>query len=79
MRYLSNCRVISKANDVLIIGPCISCKQEQQIKVSQTSVIRHGMGEYIQDVLPQLTPGEREFLISGFCEPCFDRMFSEEM
>lgn len=29
----------------------------------------------IQNMLPNLTSGERELLISGVCEPCFDELF----
>ncbi|QDP56788.1 MAG: hypothetical protein Unbinned400contig1000_7 [Prokaryotic dsDNA virus sp.] len=35
-------------------------------------------GEYVQDALPMLNPAERELLISGTCEPCFDSLFGEE-
>jgi hypothetical protein len=34
-------------------------------------------GPLIQDALPDLTPGEREFLLTGCCESCFDRLFAE--
>lgn len=30
---------------------------------------------YIQDALPDLTAGERELLISGTCDSCFNEMF----
>lgn len=37
---------------------------------------RNGIGErYIQNALPDLPPGQREFLISHVCEECFDKMF----
>jgi hypothetical protein len=32
---------------------------------------------HIQDIFPELTPGERGLIISGFCEKCFDRLFGE--
>lgn len=32
----------------------------------------------IQDAMPNLTPGERELLISGICETCFDKIFKED-
>lgn len=34
----------------------------------------NGIG--IQHALSELSPGERELLMSGICEPCFDRMFA---
>ncbi len=33
-------------------------------------------GQYIQNVAPELTPDERELLISGTCGPCFDSLFA---
>ena len=35
-------------------------------------------GELIQVALPTLTEGERELLISGTCDTCWDRMFPPE-
>jgi len=32
-------------------------------------------GELIQNALPELSDGERELLISGTCESCFDMIF----
>lgn len=38
----------------------------------------HGRGEYAQVAFPMLTLGERETLISGSHEACFDAMFPDE-
>lgn len=35
-------------------------------------------GRLIQDAMPQLSPYEREFLISGYCFECQDHIFAEE-
>lgn len=32
-------------------------------------------GKFIQDAMPELTPAERELLLSGTCGDCFDAMF----
>jgi len=33
-------------------------------------------GGFIQDLMPYLSDGERELLISGCCGSCFDQIFS---
>lgn len=35
-------------------------------------------GGYIQDLMPTLTAGERELLISGTCDSCWKEMFGED-
>jgi len=32
----------------------------------------------IQDAFPYLSDGDRELLLSGICNECFDAMFSDE-
>lgn len=34
-------------------------------------------GEHVQDVLPELSAGDREILISGCHSECWDKTFSE--
>ena len=34
--------------------------------------------KHIQEILTNLTPGERELFISGICDTCFDEIFAEE-
>ena len=36
------------------------------------------LGALIQDVMPHLTPGEREFLISGCTPDDWDSLFDDE-
>ena len=50
-------------------------------KVSQerwTEWNKRGRPTHIQDEFPELSPGEREFLISGLPEDEFDELFREE-
>lgn len=56
--------------------PCIHCGQKFTVYISQKDLDEHEAGSgYIQDLMPYLSPGERELLISGTCGPCFDSMF----
>ena len=56
---------------------CRVCKNQVEMQVHIEDVTAWENGKLIQDAMPYLTPGEREVLISGTCEPCFDRMFGE--
>jgi len=33
-------------------------------------------GALIQDAMPQLSIDDREFIITGYCDPCMDKVFS---
>ena len=57
---------------------CRVCKNQVEMQVHIEDVTAWENGKLIQDAMPYLTPGEREVLISGTCEPCFDRMFGSE-
>lgn len=35
-------------------------------------------GVLVQKAFPYLKPAERELLISGFCDSCFESMFGDE-
>jgi len=50
-----------------------------ELPVTQEQINRwqHG-GELIQDVFPDLTPGQREFLLSGTTEEDWNRLFPED-
>lgn len=59
-------------------GPCIYCKKAHHLKVDAEAAIKFRDGGYAQNCFPELTPGEREFLISGICSDCWDKMFKED-
>jgi len=52
---------------------------ELELPVTQAQIDRwQNTGALIQDVFPNLTPGQREFLLSGATEEEFDRLFPED-
>ena len=57
---------------------CRVCLNQVEMQVHIEDVTAWENGALIQNAMPYLTPGEREVLISGTCEPCFDRMFGGE-
>lgn len=36
------------------------------------------LGANLQDIAPELTPNEREIMISGVCGKCFDSITKED-
>lgn len=59
---------------VQISGTCIVCKEKVEFYVSQDSHRAWKAGAHIQEAMPEVSPGHREFLISKTCETCFDRI-----
>ena len=70
---------MSAIRDYHYFGSCRCCGELQQFTVGIDDLNAwHVGGVLIQDAMPYLSTGEREFLISETCEPCFDAMFSSE-
>lgn len=59
---------------------CRLCHKEHILKVRVQDYIAFDMPNrpHIQDIFPYLTPAERELLISGTCEECWNKMFGGE-
>lgn len=51
------------------------CGSENSIMVNPQDYEKRQQGGLIQDVMPYLSPSERELLISGVCGDCYDRLF----
>lgn len=63
---------------VKIEANCRLCNNTQILKVKESSLHSWQQGELIQNAMPELTPNEREMLVSRTCGDCWDKMFSEE-
>jgi hypothetical protein len=61
-----------------MIVQCRVCHKDYDIPITGEQIDRWNGGGLIQNVAPELTPGQRELLISNTCEKCFDEMFAEE-
>jgi len=63
------------------VGITITCqvcgKEQPPLEIFHHQLVAWRDGFKIQDALPNLSPGERQLLMSATCEPCFDRMFGE--
>lgn len=62
----------------LVSVPCRQCKQLRVFNVNTEGLKRWIQGELIQRVLPELSPSQRELLISNTCNDCWQKMFPPE-
>jgi hypothetical protein len=62
--------------DTVMAARCKMCAANHVIFVKMHDYIewKNGAG-FIQDLMPYLSEGDRELLISGTCSQCFDSMF----
>lgn len=59
-------------------SPLSGLEHTLELPVTQEELDRHAAGEFSQDVWPNLTDGQREFLISGITGEEWDEAFAEE-
>jgi hypothetical protein len=61
-----------------VLKKCMHCQKEIPLVVDGEKYSQWKKGEIlIQDALPNLNPGERELLISGTCNDCWNTMFAD--
>jgi hypothetical protein len=54
---------------------CVFCDRSSMSFILDANKVRRWQnGEYIQDVFPELTPNEREMLISSVCPKCWETL-----
>ena len=56
---------------------CPLCGKDHTVEVSLAEYIEWKRGEFIQNAMPDLTPTEREQLISGLCPKCQAEIFGD--
>jgi hypothetical protein len=57
---------------------CPGCNQYEEIEVTSEEQKNLMSDMLIQKAVPRLTPGQRERFISGYCDPCWDKLFPPE-
>lgn len=62
---------------VAVERKCPMCKTVRTINFSEDGLIAWQSGMKIQHAFPDTTAGEREFLLTGICDPCWDKMWAE--
>ena len=59
--------------------PCPDCSTTVKVQITGTQIWTYNQGGHVQDVIPDEPVEIRERFISGQCEPCWDKMFPEDM
>ena len=60
-----------------IVTVCRMCKTEHALKVPTWKLMLYESGAKIQEAFPDLSPDDRERIISGTCPECWNKMFPE--
>lgn len=78
---MQNIKTLELANNmgkfVQIAIKCRYCGQEYILNVTDDGYDAYMNGESVQDAFPCLSPEDRELLISGTCEKCWDKIFQD--
>ena len=63
---------IANPSGVTLIGKCVFCSKHQVVRMTPPEYSAFNFSDaLIQDALPNHTPDDREFLLSGICPACF--------
>lgn len=73
--FRGGCTVTADGDMSVIAGPCHFCKQPQEVRAKTADLDKFRAGGFAQNCFPYLKPPEREFLISGICDACWNDMF----
>ena len=58
---------------------CMWCKTSPEVMMLDPDKLRRwNQGEHVQNVWPEMSAGDRELLISGTHDACWQAMFSED-
>ena len=63
---------------IYITTYCPDCNRETNIPVTEEGYNKRLNGAKVQDAFPELTPAQREMLITGICGDCWNAMFKED-
>jgi hypothetical protein len=72
-------RSVLGAGPVKVTTICPNCGSTNVVTVDWGAYGRwQRHEELIQDAFPELTPAQREGLLTGYCDPCFDDMWADD-
>ena len=64
---------------IQLVGKCPYCDTSWTLKVSKDAFNKFKYeGVHVQDAFPDMSPDERELLVSGICNTCWDKIFTDE-
>lgn len=64
-------------NPLPIKTKCPYCGEIHKVTVEMADYADYNQGKHAQDAFPYLSASERELLISGICEECWNRIFPD--
>ena len=66
-------------NTISLSAPCHMCRQRHTVTGDTPAVKRWMAGEsYVQDLFPEMSADDREFLITQTCGVCWNKMMGGE-
>ena len=63
------------AMTAVVAVPCRMCDTVHDLTVNVEGFVNWQSGQLIQNALPELSADERELLISGTCDECWQQLF----
>ena len=66
------------AMTAVVAVPCRLCNEVADLTVNIEGFVAWQGGKLIQDALPELSADQRELLISGTCDKCWNEMFPSD-
>ena len=57
---------------------CPLCQNSRTIEVPEAGLQAWEQGALIQDAMPELSPSDREALMTGICDTCWDAQWGDE-
>tara|TARA_R110002020_G_scaffold7496_1_gene31500 strand:- start:19046 stop:19294 length:249 start_codon:yes stop_codon:yes gene_type:complete len=58
--------------------PCIMCDEISNVEITSQGLFYYNQGKLIQECFPELSIGDRELLITGTHDECFNELYAEE-
>ena len=66
------------AMTAVVAVPCRLCNEVADLTVNIEGFVAWQGGKLIQDALPELSADQRELLISGTCDKCWNELFGSD-
>ena len=76
-RFRPNLRIVETAESYRLSGPCAVTGEVYEATYPKDGIDKWLNGAFIQDAMPDVSAGDREFLISGISPAGWDQMFQE--
>lgn len=61
-----------------IVKTCVMCNNTYKLEVKTNDLHAYMRGKNIQDAFPYLSAGDRELIISGICNTCFEKLMVDD-